>query len=77
MKDVYNNVRLCPYNGVDPKACNLELDPDINQLMTHSRNPLELQHIWEEWHENTGPPLKNKFMRYVQLANQAARMDGA
>lgn len=76
MKDVYNNAQICPFNNYDPKFCTIELDTDITRLMAHSRNPAELLHIWQEWHDKTGPPLKNKFMRYVQLANQAARMNG-
>ncbi|XP_017783079.1 PREDICTED: angiotensin-converting enzyme-like [Nicrophorus vespilloides] len=76
MKEMYNSVRVCPYNNKDNRYCDLVLDPDVIRLMEHSRNPGELNHIWKEWHDKTGPPVKNKFMRYVQLANQAARMNG-
>nr|XP_022899695.1 angiotensin-converting enzyme-like [Onthophagus taurus] len=76
MKDIYNHVRVCPYNNYDSTFCDLTLEPDVKRLMAHSRNPVELLHIWKEWHDRSGPQMKNKFMRYVQLANQAARMDG-
>lgn len=76
MKDTYNNVRVCPFNNFDSKYCDLVLNPDIKRLMAHSRNSEELTHIWKEYHDKIGPSMKNKFMRYVQLANQAARMNG-
>lgn len=76
MKDIYNNVRICPFNNFETRYCDLILDPDVRRLMAHSRNIEELGHVWKEWHDKTGPPMKNKFMRYVQLANQASRMNG-
>lgn len=74
MKEIYSRVRICSFNNVD--YCDLELDSDVIRIMTHSRNPEELLHVWKEWHDKTGPPMKNRFMRYVQLANQAARLNG-
>lgn len=73
---MYNSVRICAFNNMENRFCDLVLDPDVFQLMAHSRNPEELTHIWREWHDKTGPSMKNKFMRYIQLANQAARLNG-
>lgn len=75
MKDIYNNIRICPFNGFN-NLCDMRLEPDIGRIMAHSRNYDELQYIWSEWRKKSGPPLKNKFMRYVQLANQAAIQTG-
>jgi hypothetical protein len=44
--------------------------------MSQSRDYDELLHYWQAWHEAVGPPLKNKYVRYVQLANQAAKLNG-
>lgn len=76
MKDIYSHIRICPYNSQEHIYCDLELEPDIKRIMAHSRNHYELVHIWQEWHNKVGPPLKNRFMRYVELANQAARING-
>ncbi|XP_018333266.1 angiotensin-converting enzyme [Agrilus planipennis] len=76
MKDIYNKIRICPFDDGFDEKCTLQLEPDIKNIMMHSRNPDELLHVWNEWHNKVGPPMKNKFMRYVQLANQAARMTG-
>lgn len=76
MKEIYSHTRICPYTDKMNEYCDLELEPDIKRLMANSRNPHELLHVWKEWHDKLGPPMKNKFMRYVQIANQAARMIG-
>ncbi|XP_023012858.2 angiotensin-converting enzyme [Leptinotarsa decemlineata] len=79
MKDIYANTKICSYA---PKVatnevsyCDLDAD-DVQMIMARSRNPKELAYIWREWHDKIGPPMKNKFMRYVDLANQAARKNG-
>lgn len=76
MKDLYAHIKVCPYNNFATVYCDLELDPDVKKLMAHSRSNAELMHIWKDWHDKVGPPMKNKFMRYVDLANQASRLNG-
>lgn len=56
--------------------CDLSIDTDIPHIMEHSRNEAELKYIWTAWHEKTGPPNRNNFMRYIDLANQAAIAHG-
>lgn len=56
--------------------CDMQLDPEISRILAHSRIERELIYVWKGFREKTGPRLKNKFMRYVQLANQAARLNG-
>lgn len=75
MKDIYTHTKVCPYENFENINCELELE-DISKIMEESRNPLELAHIWKEWHDKTGPPMKNKFMRYVEIANQASKING-
>ncbi|KAJ8924306.1 hypothetical protein NQ315_007099 [Exocentrus adspersus] len=79
MKDTYAHVRICPFRRSDVDEslyCDLELDPDVQRIMAQSRDNMELTHVWRQWHDKVGPQLKNKFMRYVDLANQAARVNG-
>lgn len=56
--------------------CDLKLEPDLVRIMETSRNDLELSYVWEQWHEKTGPPMRNTFMRYLVLANEAAERHG-
>ncbi|XP_058794125.1 angiotensin-converting enzyme-like [Phymastichus coffea] len=75
MKELYNRARLCPYRKIGV-PCDLSFDEDIARLMSQSRDYDELLHYWQAWHEAVGPPLRNKYIRYVQLANQAAKLNG-
>jgi len=44
--------------------------------MATSKDYDELLHYWHAWHEVIGPQLQNKYLRYVQLANRAAKLNG-
>ncbi|KAM3955609.1 angiotensin-converting enzyme [Aphomia sociella] len=56
--------------------CDMQLDPEISRILAHSRIENELLYVWKSFRDKTGPKLKNRFMRYVQLANQAAVSTG-
>lgn len=49
---------------------------DISKIMVQSRDYDELLHYWNAWHSAIGPPLRNKYMRYVQLSNLASKLNG-
>ncbi|KAG6444329.1 angiotensin-converting enzyme isoform X2 [Manduca sexta] len=59
-----------------PNYCDMQLDPEITRILAHSRIESELLYVWRSFRDKTGPKLKNRFMRYVQLANQAAVATG-
>ncbi len=44
----------------------------ITKIMAESRDPDELLDVWRGWHA-IAPPLKPKYQRFVELANQGAR----
>ncbi|KAK0158218.1 hypothetical protein PV328_009250 [Microctonus aethiopoides] len=75
MKELYSRTRLCPYKKMG-SICDLEIDNDVSRIMAESRDYEELLYYWRAWQEAVGPPMKNKYMRYVQLANQAAKLNG-
>lgn len=68
-----NNFNTHP---TDTGYCDLSIDNDIPRIMERSRNEAELKYIWSAWHEKTGAPNRNNFMRYIDLANQAAIAHG-
>jgi peptidyl-dipeptidase A len=47
----------------------------IEKLMSTSRNPEELQEVWAGWH-SIGPPMRQRYSRFVDLSNQGAREIG-
>lgn len=75
MKELYSRTRLCPYKIMN-NICNMSLEHDINKIMVQSRDYDELLHYWDSWHSAIGPPLRNKYMRYVQLSNLASKLNG-
>ncbi len=51
---------------------------DITQIetkMASSRDPQELLDLWKGWH-SVGPPMRDRFARFVELSNQGAREMG-
>ncbi|XP_018346449.1 PREDICTED: angiotensin-converting enzyme-like [Trachymyrmex septentrionalis] len=75
MKEIYVKARVCSYKQIDGE-CNLSLDYDLNKIMATSKDYDELLHYWHAWHEVIGLQLQNKYLRYVQLANRAAKLNG-
>ena len=46
---------------------------DIEAAMGENRNPEQLAEMWESWHDNVGAPMKDDYIRMVDIANQGAR----
>jgi len=44
---------------------------DLEEIMTHSRDPDELLEVWEGW-RRISPPMKDLYARQVELANEGA-----
>ncbi|XP_035222390.1 uncharacterized protein LOC118195242 [Stegodyphus dumicola] len=84
MKNTYSTAKVCPYTlpalkkGQKPKdaECNLTLEPDLTRILTKSRDYDELTHVWKAWRDAAGKPIREKFLRFVNLSNEAARLNG-
>ena len=46
---------------------------DAEELMGTLRNPAELQQVWTSWHENVGRPMRQDYVRMVEIANAGAK----
>ncbi len=70
MEGTYGKGKFCPSG---PDSCQ-----DLEQLsktLAESRNPDELLKAWTGWHA-IARPMRNDFVRYVDLANEGARQLG-
>ncbi|GBM64390.1 Angiotensin-converting enzyme [Araneus ventricosus] len=76
MQDIYGKAKVCRFNASDNKPCDLSLEPEITEILIHSRNDAELKHVWSQWRDVTGKVMKDKFLRYVELSNEAACLNG-
>src|SRR3984957_14461797 len=67
----YGKGTWCP----DDKKENCKELPDIEKILASSRDPKELLAAWEGWHA-IAPPMRKRYVRLVELANQGAREMG-
>jgi peptidyl-dipeptidase A len=85
MTSAYGKAQYCPPNGSSltrylhaekgqkPEPC-LHLD-DLSKVLARSRNFEELVEAWRGWHA-VAAPMKAKYARYVELADEGAREIG-
>lgn len=78
MTENHASAKICPFkhNTESPSECNVPLEPTIKNTLEDSRNYDELLHVWNEWRAVSGKPVKQKFLRYVELENKAAKLNG-
>ena len=41
-----------------------------------SRDYNELEYVWEGWRNASGRTMRQDYIRYVELSNEAARLNG-
>lgn len=70
LQNVYSKAHVCRrdvcYRG----------EPDLERLMSESRDPAELLWGWQEWRRAVGPPSRLLYPAVVTLMNQGARNNG-
>ena len=56
----------------------LRLEPHLEAIMADVRqeNEGELAWAWKAWRQQIGPPMKELYEQYVDLANEGARDNG-
>ncbi len=64
----YGKGTWCP----DGKQENCKQLPDIEKILATSRDPKQLLAAWEGWHA-VAPPMRERYIRLVELANEGAR----
>jgi peptidyl-dipeptidase A len=68
MESLYGKGKYCPAGESQP--C-LDLE-QITRIMARSRDPKQLLDVWRGW-RTVSPPMRQDFVRYVELANKGAR----
>ncbi|CAG7818399.1 unnamed protein product, partial [Allacma fusca] len=77
MTKIYSNGKVCPYRQ---QNCNIEkeglsLNPDLEDIIAHSVNYDELSYVWARWRDASGKPIRQLYQRYVELSNNAAKLN--
>lgn len=78
MDSAYQLAEVCPYDNQqcgtsDPKWT---LDPELERVLAESTNYDELEYVWRCWREESGRKMRSDYKDYVQLVNEAARLNG-
>ncbi|XP_054454528.1 angiotensin-converting enzyme [Anoplopoma fimbria] len=71
METKYSVAQVCKENG----KCH-PLDPDLQKIMAESRDYDELLFAWKGWRDAAGKVLRQDYKKYVELANEAAKLNG-
>lgn len=70
MEGTYGKGKYCPHG---PESCK-DLD-QLSKVLAESRDPKELLDAWTGWHL-ISRPMRQDYVRYVELANKGARQLG-
>ncbi|MFO7190454.1 MAG: M2 family metallopeptidase, partial [Pseudomonadota bacterium] len=70
MEGMYGAAKYCPSG---PQTCKTQTQ--LVEVMARSRNYDELLEAWAGWH-STARPLREEYVRFVELANEGAREMG-
>ncbi|KAM3960983.1 angiotensin-converting enzyme isoform 1-T1 [Aphomia sociella] len=74
MQTIYAKATICDYK--DRNKCDLHVEPDVTNIFANSEDPEELKYTWLEWHKAAGAPSRGNFTEYVQMDNEAAKLNG-
>ncbi|XP_061387295.1 angiotensin-converting enzyme [Musca vetustissima] len=73
MEANFAKVRVCDYK--DSEKCDLSLDPEVEEIITKSRDPEELKHYWVQFYDKAGAPTRKSFERYIELNAKSAKLN--
>jgi peptidyl-dipeptidase A len=71
MEKIYSSATVCVKG-----KCNLELEPDLTNIMAKSRDYEQLKETWVNWRNSAGKPVRELYKEYVELGNLAAVKNG-
>ena len=80
MSGKYGSAKVCPF---DNQNCDLEmeglsLEPGLEAILadTSNRDWDELVYIWKGWRDSSGKQMREIYMKYIELNNDAAVANG-
>lgn len=73
MESNFAKVKVCDYKN--NTKCDLALEPEIEEIITTSRDPEELKFYWQQFYDKAGTAVRVQFERYVDLNTKAAKLN--
>ena len=73
MESTYSTAKICDVDE-DPETCvpSLELEPDLTEMFTHSRDAARLKHAWVEWRKVSGNQYRQAYLDFIGINTEAA-----
>ncbi|XP_032430113.1 angiotensin-converting enzyme [Xiphophorus hellerii] len=71
MDSIYSTAKVYPEPDIS-----WSLEPELTEILANSRSYKKLLFAWEGWHNASGVPLKEHYPRFVELSNNASKLDG-
>ncbi|KAK2706936.1 hypothetical protein QYM36_014833 [Artemia franciscana] len=75
MGNFYGSFQACRETPTGTQEC-MYLEPELTDLMDQSRDPEERLWAWKTWHDGIGQEFRDRYIRYVELKNKMARLNG-
>uniref|UniRef100_A0A182R0V2 Angiotensin-converting enzyme n=1 Tax=Anopheles farauti TaxID=69004 RepID=A0A182R0V2_9DIPT len=78
MDTAYQVAEVCPYTNPQcgPSDPKWTLDPEMEKVLAESGDYDELEYVWRRWREESGKKMRADYKDYVQLVNEAAKLNG-
>ncbi len=73
MAKIYSTAKFPAYKD---KSRLVRLEPDLTEILASSRDPEELEYYWTRWREETGEKMRDLYIDFVKLSNEAAKLNG-
>lgn len=73
MAKIYSTAKVPSYKD---RSKLFSLEPELKEVLANSRDPEELKYYWSEWRNQTGAKFRDLFLEYVELTNEASRLNG-
>ena len=70
MNKIYSTAKVPSYRD---KSVMMAMDPDIREVTATSRDPDELEYYFTEWRKVTGREMRDLYLQFIDLTNEAAR----
>ena len=70
MNKIYSTAKVPSYQD---KSKMMSMDPDIREITATSRDPDELEYYFTEWRKVTGREMRDLYLQFIDLTNEAAR----
>ncbi|XP_022707839.1 angiotensin-converting enzyme-like isoform X2 [Varroa jacobsoni] len=81
MESNHAKTKVCPYRKpneppASPEECTLGLEPEIKEILEQSQDYDELLHVWSQFRDKAGKPVKNKWLKVASILNEGSRANG-